>query len=173
MQWSKLRSAIEGRFAPALGGRVSLHQARYRHANEEVGRVWIAADGRELASFATGARWRQVRAAADQLMAERGERGGRAAYEQAVSDAAAALRGAGGAGEADALRELESYLSLSIDAASSTASALQQALAVLDARVGKRRLAALLAAPPGHPPVRALLELRCAAEGVGLRPPTA
>ena len=172
MQWSRLRSAIEGRFAPALKGRVSLHQARYRHANEEVGRVWIAADGRELASFATGARWRQVRAAAEQLMAERGGRGRPAAYEQAVSDAAAALRHAGGEGEADALTELESYLSLSIDAALASASALQQALAVLDARVGKRRLAALLAAPPGHPPLRALLELRCAAEGVGPRPPT-
>jgi hypothetical protein len=28
-----------------------LHQARYRYTREEVGRVWVALDGRELMSF--------------------------------------------------------------------------------------------------------------------------
>jgi hypothetical protein len=173
MQWSKLRSSIEARFAPALRGRVSLHQARYRHAREEVGRIWIAVDGRELASFATGARWRQVREAADRLMDERAAWGSPEAYEAAVGEAAAAVREAGTFADDDALVELEAYLSLPVAEALGSPSPLQRALAVLDARVGKRRLAALLAEPDGHALVRAVLEVRCAADGIRPRPPAA
>jgi hypothetical protein len=72
MQWSKLRSTLEARFAPALRGRVTLHQARYRHSREEVGRIWLAVDGAELAAFPTGARWRQVRVEAERLLADAG-----------------------------------------------------------------------------------------------------
>jgi hypothetical protein len=171
MQWSKLRSTLEARFAPALRGRVRLHQARYRHANEEVGRVWIAVDGEERAAFATGARWRQVREAADRLMDERQAWGSPAAYEQAVADAAGALREAGVHGDDDALNELEAYLSLPVDAALASDSPLLRALAVLDARVGKRRLRELASAPDDHPLVVALLRVRCDAEGIRVGPP--
>jgi hypothetical protein len=171
MQWSRLRSTLEARFAPALQGRVRLHQARYRHANEEVGRVWVAVDGEELAAFATGARWRHVREAADRLMDEREARGGPAAYEQAVADAAAAARQAGVHGDDDALNELETYLSLPIDDALASDSPLLRALAVLDARVGKRRLRELATAPANHPLVATLLRLRCDAEGIRIGPP--
>ena len=180
MQWSKLRSTLEGRFAPALRGRVTLHQARYRHAREEVGRIWLAVDGAELAAFPTGARWRRVRVEAERLLAERGDRSPDA-WEAAVAEAAAAVRepgdaagaAAGDAAGDDALDELEASLSLPVDAALTSDSPLLQALAVLDARVGKRRLQALLGQPPGHALVRAMLELRCAAEGVRPRPPAA
>jgi hypothetical protein len=174
MQWSKLRSTLEARFAPALRGRVRLHQARYRHAREEVGRVWIAVDGEERAAFATGARWRQVREAADRLMDERNAWGTTAAYEQAVADAAEALRRAGAHGDEDVLQELEASLSLPVDAALASESPLLRALAILDARVGKRRLRELLAAADEqHPLVAELLRLRCGAEGIRMGPPTA
>jgi hypothetical protein len=173
MQWSKLRSAIEARFAPALRGRVRLHQARYRHSNEEVGRVWLAVDGEERAAFATGARWRGVREAADRLMDERAAWGRPAAYEQAVADAAEAARQAGVRGGDDALNELEAYLSLPVDAALAAPSPLIRALAVLDARVGKRRLRELAGGPAEHPLVAELLRLRCGAEGIRVNPPAA
>ena len=51
MRWSQLRTALKERLAPCLRDRVALHQARYRYTREEVGRVWIALDGRELMSF--------------------------------------------------------------------------------------------------------------------------
>ncbi len=171
IQWSKLRSTLEERFAPALRGRVRLHQARYRHTNEEVGRVWLAVDGEERAAFATGARWRHVREAADRLMDERGAWGSPAAYEQAVANAAEAARQAGVYGDGDALSELEGYLSLPVDAALASESPLLRALAVFDSRVGKRRLRELAAATPGHPLVADMLRLRCEAEDIRIRPP--
>lgn len=51
MRWTQLRTALKERLAPCLRDRVALHQARYRYTREEVGRVWIALDGRELMSF--------------------------------------------------------------------------------------------------------------------------
>jgi len=53
MQWSKLRSALMERVALSLRDRLAVHQARYRRTQEEVGRVWITLDGRQLISFDT------------------------------------------------------------------------------------------------------------------------
>jgi hypothetical protein len=171
MQWSKLKSSVEARFAQALGRRVSLHQARYRYTREEVGRVWLMVDGRDAASFATGTAWPKVRAEADRLMDERQAWGSPAAYTEAAAEAEAAVRAAGVYDDANALAELEAFLSLSVEDALRAASPLLRALAVLDARVGKRRLRALAAAPDEHPLVRTLLALRCQAEGLRPAPP--
>ena len=173
MQWSKLKSLVEARLADSLGRRVSLHQARYRYTREDVGRVWLAFDGRDVASFATGATLPQVRTEAERLMDEREAWGSPAAYGQATSDAVEAVRQAGIYSDRDALEELEAYLSLSIDAALTSPSPLHRVLAVLDGRVGKRRLRALHASPDEHPLVRAALALRCDAEGIRIQPPAA
>jgi hypothetical protein len=148
MQWSKLRSTVESRFAPALGRRVSLHQARYRYTREEVGRVWISVDGRDSASFATGAAARDT--------GDEGE-----------------LRASGVYSDQDAIAELEAFLSMPVEEALAAPSPLLRALAVLDARVGKRRLKAMAASPDEHPLVRTLLAVRCDAEGVRVGPPAA
>jgi hypothetical protein len=169
MQWSKLKSLVEGRFAPALGRRVSLHQARYRYTREEVGRVWLMVDGRDAASFATGASWPEVRDETHRLLDAREAWGTTAAYNDAMREAEASVRAAGVYDDQDALAELESYLSLPVDAALASPSPLLRSLAVLDTRVGKRRLRVLAAGPDAHPLVRALVALRCEAEG--LRPP--
>ena len=51
MRWSQLKTQIEALRAAALKRRVGLHQARYRYTLEEVGRIWLTIDGREVASF--------------------------------------------------------------------------------------------------------------------------
>jgi hypothetical protein len=173
MQWSKLRSLVESRFAPSLGRRVSLHQARYRYTREEVGRVWIAIDGRDAASFATRSPDARVTAEAERLLDERDAWGSVAAYDQAADEAGQAVRAAGVYSDADALAELEAYLSLPVEEALASASPLLRALALLDARVGKRRLRALAAAPDAHPLVQTVLALRCDAEGLRRSPPAA
>jgi hypothetical protein len=147
---------------------VTLHQARYRHAQEEVGRVWLALDGREVAAFATHMGWARVRPLTDRLMDERGARGSPEAYAQASAEVEAGLRAAGEMSDAAALEELEAYLSLSAEAALASASPLLRALAMLDARVGKRRLRALAQPPDAHPLVRSMHALRCEAEGIRL-----
>ena len=171
MQWSKLKSLVEARFAPTLTGRVSLHQARYRYTREEVGRVWLMVDGGDVASFATGSAWKRVQPEADRLMDEREAWGSTAAYTAAIREAEASVRAAGVYDDAGALDELERYLSLPVNEVLRSPSPLLRALAVLDARVGKRRLKGLAVAPDEHPLVRALLTLRCEAEGITLSPP--
>ncbi len=95
MPWSRLKSLIESRFAPSLRGHVALHQARYRHTNEEVGRVWIAVDGQEVAAFTTPMGWARARPLADALMDERHGWGTAEAYASARADAEARLLAAG------------------------------------------------------------------------------
>jgi len=171
MQWSRLKSLVESRHASSLGRRVTLHQARYRHAREEVGRVWIAIDGREVAAFATHMGWARVRPATDRLMDERGAWGSSEAYAQASAEVEAGLWAAGQFSDAVALDDLETYLSLSVEAALTAASPLIRALAMLDARLGKGRLRALAPTPEEHALVRTLYALRCDVEGVRVPPP--
>lgn len=172
MQWSRLKSLVEARQAPALRGRVTLHQARYRHAQEEVGRVWLAVDGREVAAFATHMGWSRVRPLADQLMDERGTWGTSAAYAEATAEVEARRRQAGDFSDDVALQDLEAYLSATIDAALTAESPLVRALAMLDRRLGKRRLRALALPNDEHPLVLAMYALRCEVENIPASPPS-
>jgi hypothetical protein len=171
MQWSKLKSLIEARFAPSLFGRVSVHQARYRYTREEVGRVWLTVDGRDIASFATGAAWPHVVAEAERRMDARDAWGSPAVYSELTAEAEDAVRRAGIYSDSDALSDLEASLSLPIGAMLTSPSPLLRALAVLDSRVGKRRLHSLAESPDKSDLVRTLLALRCESESIRLHPP--
>jgi hypothetical protein len=63
-------------------------------------------------------------------------------------------------------RALVDYCDLSFDEAVASPYMLHRALAVLDRRLGKRRLKALVLSPAEHPLVRRLLALRLETEGV-------
>ena len=126
MRWSQLKTNLEALRAPALKKRVGLHQARYRYTLEEVGRIWVTIDGREIASFDTSSEYDDYQALAD----------------------------------------LKAYLRISIDDALKTDTPLVRALAVIDRRLGKRRLRSLDAGPDDHRLVRELYRLRCEAEGI-------
>lgn len=126
MRWSRLKSSLDALRAPAVRDRVALYQARYRYTREEVGRIWVTIDGREVASFDSYAPYDDYQALAD----------------------------------------LEAYLAIPIDEALASPSPLLRALAVVDRRVGKRRLRALDIGPAEHALVRELYALRCEAEGI-------
>lgn len=176
MQWSRLKHLVEERFAPTIRSRVSLQQARYRYTLEEVGRVWIAIDGREIASFDTSSYVGKRADLSAQIRDARGLRpygdpGGHAEYLQADAEAEAILLRSGEYDDYHALADLEAFLSMSIESALTSPSPLLRALAVADGRVGKRRLRTLAALPTEHPLVRALLTLRCEAEQVPINAP--
>lgn len=171
MRWSKLKSLVEDRFAPSLARRVALHQARYRHSHEEVGRVTLTVDGQEVAAFATHMGWQQVRPLTDQLMDARAAWGSPAAYAQATADVEGRLRAEGELSDAVALADLEAYLSMSLDAALGAESPLVRALAMLDRRLGKRRLRLLRFPDSEIKMVRALHALRCEAESIDINAP--
>jgi hypothetical protein len=174
MRWSKLKSTLDELLAPELRGRVALHQARYRYTREEVGRVWVTVDGREVASFDTSTYIRRrAELSADLFKARRDEvpdeAPDHAAYVEADDRARDMLRRTGEYDDHGALVDLEAYLFLPIDEALRSPSPLVRALAVVDRRVGKRRLRALGAGPLEHPLVRTLYLLRCEVERAAKR----
>jgi hypothetical protein len=171
MQWSKLRTALAERVAPSLGTRLALHQARYRRTREEVGRVWITLDGQELIAFDTSSYVAKRAQIAHDMRSGVGPfalsaESNLAEYHAADRAAVDALRQSGEYDDYSALRDLEAFLSLSIDEALASPSPLLRGLAVVDRRVGKRRLRALLALRDEHPFVRRMIRERCLADGI-------
>jgi hypothetical protein len=149
MRWSKVRSLVEARWPAAVRARLSLHSAAY--GNCSCGRAWFTLDGVEIANFCT--------------RASGNLRAGRAPSEASLEKFAAMPVGYGEFSRQDAYQACWAYLhDLSLPAALADADPLVQSLAVLDARVGRRRLAEL---DPErlHPLARRLLEVRLEAQG--------
>ncbi|HET7219251.1 MAG TPA: hypothetical protein VFJ02_14440 [Vicinamibacterales bacterium] len=171
MPWRQLRAALRERVTPPLCDRIGLHQARYRYTREEVGRVWLTIDGREIVQFDTSTYLRRRAQLAAELreanrLAANGDHDGQSDYLAADAAAADTLRRAGLYDDYGALADLEAYLSLPIDEALDSPSPLIRGLAVIDRRVGKRRLRAMAPADDEHPLVRELYALRCQADGI-------
>lgn len=174
MKWRKVQSGLRIRLAPSLFKRLDYHQARYRHTREEVGRVWIEFDGREIASFDTNSYGRARFEIATSLREANqlrpvGSPDTERAFRDADDVAQDLLRRDGRLDDYRALEEMEAFLSMSVESALESSSPLIRALAVLDGRVGKRRLLRI-AGEPQHPLVGAALAARCAAEGLQLPP---
>jgi hypothetical protein len=176
MRWQQLVTALRDRVAPSLRDRIRLHQARYRYTREEVGRVWLTVDGREIVQFDTSTYLRRRSELAAEFRAATppqpsSDRPSEPLKSLDADEAAAEiLRRAGKYDDYGALADLEAYLSLPIEEALASPSPLVRALAVIDRRVGKRRLRALAPMKAEHPLVRELYELRCDAEGITFQP---
>jgi hypothetical protein len=171
MRWTQLRTALHDFLAPSLRDRLAIHQARYRVTREEAGRVWLELDGRELISFDTATyvarRYqigRDIRSGIGPFASPEGS--GYAGYLNADAVARAFLRRTGEYDDYSALRDLEDYLSLSIEDALVSESPLVRALAYADRRVGKRRLRSLQPTESEHSLVRAIYDARVAADRV-------
>jgi hypothetical protein len=170
MDWSKLKQRTEARTADSIMGRVQFYNARYTHAHDGDGRGWITVDGREIANFCDHiARRAWDRVAADVLKAN-AEGWKDATPEQLAGwrnyETARWMRAKGKLGRWEFNEALERYLSLPIYDALVSEEALIRALAMIDRRVGKRRLQRLAARDERQPLVRMLYELRCEAEGI-------
>jgi hypothetical protein len=143
MQWSKLKSLVEERFAPALGRRVAIFSTRYGDCT--CGRAWITVDGDQIANFCTRA---EYAVASGSPVPEK------------------APLGYGELSRQDAYVACWAFVhDLSVNQALQDSDPLVQALAVLDSRVGKRRLKGI----PWqslHPLAQTLLRVRLEAEGL-------
>lgn len=166
MKWTRLRTAIEERFAPSIAGRLVLRQARYRNTREEAGRIWFAIDKREVAAFATYPGLQRRVALTTELMDANGSWGSPAKYGEADKLAQELLEKRGEQNDYVAKDNLEQFLSMSIDEALTSANPIHRALAIADRRVGKRRLITMRVGSRAHPLVREVYRLRCEAEGV-------
>jgi hypothetical protein len=153
MQWSKLKKMIEERICDSLKDAVDLHATSYRDTYNVTGRYWITVDGERVFSAYTardsGAYWETASSGAidlgdettDGVARERPELSGRDAHHRFTET-------------------LERYLSLSIDDALSDPNELIRALAMIDRRLGTRRLRSMEIADDEHPLVRYMYELR-------------
>ena len=124
--WSNMRKILEeDRLCPSLRGRVQYFMTRYHDAHDDEGRLCIRVDGKEyLNSHVWNGHSRNT--------AERSEKG-KFCY-------------------CEVLAAIDAYIyELSINEALSSDDPLIRLFAVLDRRVGKRRLPALAAAMENEP----------------------
>ena len=155
MAWSRLKSRWRELLAPSIAGRVDVHMAGYRNAYERRGRAWLTVDGEEVASFCEFEHenaWREE--------SRRETPPGRftsVAWEK--------IHAAGHRHKRELLDSLGICIGSPIDQLLASDEFLVRALAMLDRRLGKRRLAQL-DPKAEHPLVARLFNLRCASEGM-------
>ena len=155
-RWSALKKAIEGRFSPALRGRVALHMSAYRKAHDQPTRGYITIDGAEVWQAAT-LNWWQAKAALP--------RGSTRETAADVDRAAATLRAEGVFDQYEWWQALWGYLNLSIETALDSDNVLVKALAYLDRRLGRRRFLLRVPQAHDHELVVRCYRLRAEAEG--------
>ncbi|MGI8856988.1 MAG: SF0329 family protein [Thermomicrobiales bacterium] len=159
MQWSKLKKQIEDRFAESLHGRVVVHDTWYRHAgHDRDGRLWLTIDGQEIANFCAFRYWHAERPLLDEAR--------RLGIGDSYAAASQKLNAEGVFSQGQAYRALRESLLLSIESMLGSSPGIIRALAMLDSRLGKRRLARFSFADGEIALVRACYRVRCEAEGI-------
>jgi hypothetical protein len=169
MQWSKLKKQVESRFASSMAGRVELRTTHYRHTHDSEGRGWITIDKEEVHNFCTLKFWIEQNALLEGIRSANNvtnyrDPAQRAGYYHAYEQAEAILDQRGIRSQGWFEESLRDYLSLTLEEALASTNFLHRALAVIDKRLGKRRLKVLQVSPGEHPLVSRFLELRRAAE---------
>lgn len=159
MRWSQLKKQLQGRIARSVVASVDLNQTRYRHSHDEEGEFWISFHGSRI--FSTGSLSYLSSLAA--LTAKNRADGSTPAqaYELAwpVMDASGLFL------LEQMNKDLFCSLSLTVEEMLDHNNPVVRALAIIDARYGKRRLA-MLNPITEHPLVQKLHNLRWEAEGV-------
>lgn len=153
MRWSKLRKLVKDRFAPEVQGRLDINSAAY--GNCSCGHAWLTWDGEVIANFCTRAH---------------GNIGAYMPDFEPPDPPPGKLVAYGEFSRQDAYHACWALVhDLSIDEALADEDALVRSLAIVDARLGKRRLARI---DPEelHPLPRQLLALRLGTARVSALP---
>jgi len=128
MRWSKLRSLVKEGFAPSVVKRVDIQSTRY--GNCSCGHAWITLDGEVIANFCTRAHF-----IAEGMEARSSKVGSTPPHQ---------FTQFGELSRQDAYQACWDFVhTLPIEAALADPDPLVQTLAVLDKRIGKRRLSTL------------------------------
>ena len=166
MKWSKLKSLAEEHFSQSLKGRVAIYSTRY--GNCTCGHAWITLDKEIIANFCTRAFWNRAsgnyykkddRWVSDSPVPEHVTEAQKKSYGEVEY---------GELSRQDAYQACWDFVhKLTIEAAVDSDNPLIQSLAMLDKRLGKRRLKALMN-DKLHPLAKKLLSVRLEAEGLCL-----
>lgn len=149
MRWSKLKQLVEQRFAPGLAKRLTINSAAYGACT--CGHAWLTLDGEVIANFCTRAYWnREMDLTPDKANPMYAHQS--ASY--------------GEMSRQDAYKACWAFVhDLPIEQSLFEDDPLIQTLAVVDKRLGRRRLGKIDLAVL-HPLARRLLEERLRIEGL-------
>lgn len=163
MQWSQLKKQLQTRFAPSVAGRIDLNQTRYRNSHDQEGEFWITLDKTRI--FSSGSL--SYLSSLGALTAKHRDEGATPAeaFERAwpIMDASGLML------LEQINKDLFSSLGQTVEEMSGQSNPLIRALAMIDTRFGKRRLATFDPTAE-HPLVQHLYRLRCEAEGIAPHP---
>ena len=154
MRWSKLKQRIENNFAESVKSRVALHSTTYGEST--CGHAWLTLDGAVIANFCTRAHFNRFDygdKGRDEGLTEQQKK----RYKEQCVEYGEMSRQA-------VYRTCWSYIhELSFEDAIKSEDPLIQSLAMLDKRLGKRRLKRMKDQDL-HPLARKLFEVRTSAE---------
>ncbi len=170
MQWSKLKKRIEERICDSLKGRVEIHSTRYRGTHDDEGRSWITIDKKDVFSACT-MKWmvefhsvdNQLKKINEGLDVENTESN---LYFFPENQAHSILKKQGIYSQYEFYDAIETSLNMPVDKALKSDNALIRAFAIIDKRVGKRRLPKLCTELGEDALVNTLYRLRCETEGI-------
>ena len=161
MQWSQVKAQLDSRLAASLKNRVRVEVTRYRRAHDAEGRWAIVVDDVQIAGIGCIPADQLEASAIEAVRMERGE------YSPEV-DSEAQARVAADASHTVPMfyGAVGQFLQMPIDDALVSADGLIRCLALMDRRVGKRRLRDYTGLGKLIAPEAAVLRLRREAEGV-------
>ncbi len=169
--WNDAKKKLEQDFlAPSLRGRVSYFMTRYTHAHDEAGRVAVRVDGRELLRGCDMDWWQNSTAYREEALRRFPEIAGLQSPDERwdrIYDAAVDL---GCISTWDFYDAFDTFENQSIEDSLNGKNGLVRLFAVLDRRVGKRRLRTLRDEGWGREPDWLFPFLCLRLEAEGLRP---
>ncbi|WP_321530411.1 hypothetical protein [uncultured Desulfuromonas sp.] len=157
MRWSQLRKRLRDRFAESVRKRVDVHQTRYRNSHDQEGELWFSIDGSRLFSSGSATYLSKL----GSLVEESHAKG--ASWAEAYDKSWPVMEASGLMLLEQMNRDLFDSLNLTVEEMAQHGNPLVRGLAILDARFGKRRLAAFDASAE-HEVVQALVRFRSKAE---------
>lgn len=171
--WSALKKSVAGCFCEPLQKRVQIHKTLYRGSHNGcqldagAGRFWILLDHEQIFSASDKEFWKEVGPLRDELCRSTGSlRPGDAGWYAAQKQAEGMVHARGIYSHYECQEALQKYLNLSIEEATQSSNNLIKALALLDKRLGKRKLKELSPAANEHWLVQRFYELRCSVENL-------
>ncbi len=169
MRWSKLKSLVEERFASSVKNRMAVNSTAY--GNCSCGHAWVTLDKEVIANFCTRAFYNRSLQDWGKMRYEKKRWVGDVPVPEYVSEKQSKKYGEMEYGELsrqDAYQACWEFVhELSIEEALESDDPLIQTLAVLDKRLGKRRLKGLK--DEGfHPLSKRVLEVRKLNEGIAI-----
>jgi hypothetical protein len=162
LKWSKLKKEIENRFAESLKGRIYLYSTRYTSASYTMSRGWITFDGKEVVNFSTPDSVNEYGRYYNEVTKSN------CASHPSVKDferTPGKVIEKGEFSRYDFHEACWTFLNLSIEDALKNENPIISSLAILDHRLGKRRLKEI--DQEGlHPLIKRMLQIRLYTEGI-------